>query len=1649
MLTVRASTGGQFSDVAVTVNVTNVDEAPAFAETSYAFALEENADGSETGVALGTVSAADPEGLAPTYSIVGGTESERFEIDAATGALSYIGTGEDYESGTTSYVLTVRASTGGQFSDVAVTVNVTNVDEAPAFAETSYAFALEENADGSETGVALGTVSAADPEGLAPTYSIVGGTESERFEIDAATGALSYIGTGEDYESGTTSYVLTVRASTGGQFSDVAVTVNVTNVDEAPAFAETSYAFALEENADGSETGVALGTVSAADPEGLAPAYSIVGGTESARFEIDAATGALSYIGTGEDYESGTTSYVLTVRASAGGQFSDVAVTVNVTNVDEAPAFAETSYAFALEENADGSETGVALGTVSAADPEGLAPAYSIVGGTESARFEIDAATGALSYIGTGEDYESGTTSYVLTVRASAGGQFSDVAVTVNVTNVDEAPAFAETSYAFALEENADGSETGVALGTVSAADPEGLAPAYSIVGGTESERFEIDAATGALSYIGTGEDYESGTTSHVLTVRASTGGQFSDVAVTVNVTDVDEPLVTVSEGDTDLPAGVDTAGRVMVGESASGEIQSRGDRDWFAVELAAETTYLFALEGSGTDPGTLSEPYLAGIHDSEGNRVDGTSGNNPGEGRNARVSFTAPADGTYYVSAGADGDRQGSYRLTVTRATSSIRVSDTEAHEEDGVLVFLVVLDEASAQPVTVRYATADGTAVAGVDYEPAFGELEFARGETEKRVEVALIDDNVEDNGETFVLRLGNAMGAVLADSEGTGTIRNTDPVSEGATDFPADTSTSGRVVVGQSVTGTIDRQQEKDWFAVDLEAGKTYRFDLEGSPWTLRNPYLYGIHDSNGNLIPGTTDELSGVGWNGAMVTFTPENAGTYYVSAGSGHQAILSWLYYTGSYRLSVTDVSGADTLTAGTDTTGTVSVDGTATGVIDYRDDQDWFAVDLEAGKTYWFDLEGSWTGRGTLKDPHLRGIHDSDGNLIAGTTDDNGGERRNAWLYFTAEETGTYYVSAGATGGRWGTYRLAVTDITDKYMQTPETATTGSVAVGESVTGNINHAGDRDWYTVTLEANTIYRVLMEGSDTDGGTLGDPYLHGVYDSDVSLIDGTTNDNGERWRGLNSWVFVTPSADGTYYVSAGGRRSHTGTYELSVRNASAADVQTAGIDTSGSVGVNRSVRGETDYPHEQDWYAVELEADVIYRFDLEGAWTRAGTLTDPYLRGIYDSAGNLIPGTAVNHGGLEWNSRLAFAPSEDGTYYVAAGAAGSRTGTYKLTVTSDTHAAGTNTTGQVSVGGSVSGDIDWIWDRDWFAVTLQADIFYRIDLKAARNGVGTLYDPKLYGIHDSNGNLIAGTTDDNSGDGLESRVYFTPSADGTYYVSAGSESPNLYGDPVTGTYRLSVTNISAADAQTAGTDTSGSVAVGGFVRGEVHYPGDRDWFAVELEAGTVYRIDLEGLSTGVGSLYDPHLYGIYDSDGNLIPGTTNDDGGKLWNSRLTFTSSAAGTYYVSAGSSAPPQPNHKPHYEGTYKLTVMKLSVADPQTAGTDTSGSVTVGGLVTGALDYPGDRDWFAVTLEDGTTYRIDLKGASDGGLPDPYLHGIHDAEGDLIPGTTNDDGGYGLNSRLTFTPSADGTYYVSAGAFGGYTGTYTLSVEEL
>ena len=80
----------------------------------------------------------------------------------------------------------------------------------------------------------------------------------------------------------------------------------------------------------------------------------------------------------------------------------------------------------------------------------------------------------------------------------------------------------------------------------------------------------------------------------------------------------------------------------------------------------------------------------------------------------------------------------------------------------------------------------------------------------------------------------------------------------------------------------------------------------------------------------------------------------------------------------------------DDFSTDTNTSGSVTVDGTASGDIESSGDRDWFAVDLVAGRTYTIELRGGPTADGTLSDPYLRGIHDADGNLIARTTNATG-----------------------------------------------------------------------------------------------------------------------------------------------------------------------------------------------------------------------------------------------------------------------------------------------------------------------------------------------------------------------------------------------------------------------------------------------------------------------------------------------------------------------------------------------------------------------------------------------------------------------------------------------------------------------------------
>ncbi|MFM7128076.1 MAG: Calx-beta domain-containing protein, partial [bacterium] len=117
---------------------------------------------------------------------------------------------------------------------------------------------------------------------------------------------------------------------------------------------------------------------------------------------------------------------------------------------------------------------------------------------------------------------------------------------------------------------------------------------------------------------------------------------------------------------------------------------------------------------------------------------------------------------------------------------------SITEGNSGTSDLVFNVTLSAAATSEVAVNYATADGTAMAGSDYNATTGILKFAPGETSKPVTVKVVGDTYVENNETFKLLLSGAVGAVITVSTGTGTIVNDDS----ATPPPA---TSGKQIVG----------------------------------------------------------------------------------------------------------------------------------------------------------------------------------------------------------------------------------------------------------------------------------------------------------------------------------------------------------------------------------------------------------------------------------------------------------------------------------------------------------------------------------------------------------------------------------------------------------------------------------------------------------------------------------------------------------------------------------------------------------------------------------------------------------------------------------------------------------------------------------
>ena len=143
------------------------------------------------------------------------------------------------------------------------------------------------------------------------------------------------------------------------------------------------------------------------------------------------------------------------------------------------------------------------------------------------------------------------------------------------------------------------------------------------------------------------------------------------------------------------------------------------------------------------------------------------------------------------------DDDLHGQDGCNVVPPKISVADDAVSERAERDFMRFVVTLDRAGPglvknmegslvrtdDSVTVFYQTVSGTAQEGADFTPKSGTLVFEKGRLRKEIHVPVLDDNVEDSGETFRLVLSNPQGGIIERGEAIGTIFNheDDPQAE----------------------------------------------------------------------------------------------------------------------------------------------------------------------------------------------------------------------------------------------------------------------------------------------------------------------------------------------------------------------------------------------------------------------------------------------------------------------------------------------------------------------------------------------------------------------------------------------------------------------------------------------------------------------------------------------------------------------------------------------------------------------------------------------------------------------------------------------------------------------------------------------------
>jgi len=588
-----------------------------------------------------------------------------------------------------------------------------------------------------------------------------------------------------DQNGGPLTVQVQVEAAGGGSPTITSFNVTVTAVDDAPQVAgnqtvnedvgpQTVPGFARPGPATATDEASQTFLVVNVNPTGATGSLAFTSSPT-----IDTTTGDLTYqtaLNT-----NGTASFQVNLTNTGGttngGQNSATQTfTITVNAVNDAPSFTLTGNQTVNEDagpqTVPGFASGMVTGPAAATDETGqtLSPfTVSVTGTTGNLAFTtppaIDLATGTLTYQMAPNTSGTATVSMTLSDNGSNVAPNSNTSapqtftIAVNAVNaVNAAPVAVADAYA------------ALPNGTTTVAAPGVLANDTDVDVHTLTAALVSNPIYGSLNLQPNGgfsytpnPGYTGPDSFSYKPNDGTVDGNTVNVTLTVGGSVVSIGDVTVSEGNSgtkqaDFAVTLSPASTATVTvQVATANGTAQAGSDYTAV---GPTTVTFT---PGTTSQTFSVPILGdtAVEPDETFTVTLSSPTNAAIGK-AQATGTLQNDDAY-------GD---AIALVIEDATV------TEGNSGTTSATFTVSMNRVSTSPVTVQYATGDGTATtADTDYSAASGTLTFNPGELTKTLTVAVTGDAKVEPTETFTVTLTSPTNAALARAQGIGTIQNDD--------------------------------------------------------------------------------------------------------------------------------------------------------------------------------------------------------------------------------------------------------------------------------------------------------------------------------------------------------------------------------------------------------------------------------------------------------------------------------------------------------------------------------------------------------------------------------------------------------------------------------------------------------------------------------------------------------------------------------------------------------------------------------------------------------------------------------------------------------------------------------------------------------